>query len=92
MVGMEAALSKTDSVITSYRDHAAHVARGGTVLEVIGELLGKPVGASKVRMWAGWSAAMHGVSAWLRMGCLPAWGGALAGASCCSAVPPGTGH
>lgn len=47
MVGLEAALLKTDSLITSYRNHATHVMRGGTVLEVIGELMGKTIGASK---------------------------------------------
>lgn len=35
-MGLEAALEKSDSVITSYRNHATHVARGGTVEEVRG--------------------------------------------------------
>eukprot|EP00887_Chlorella_sp_A99_P003344 scaffold26.g3344.t1 len=47
-VGMHAVLTMQDSLITSYRDHAIHLNRGGTVLEVIAELMGKVEGASKV--------------------------------------------
>lgn len=46
MVGIEFAGNKGDSVITSYRDHATLLARGGTVLEVMAELMGKKDGAS----------------------------------------------
>ena len=48
-VGMHAVLTQSDSVVTSYRDHAMHLCRGGTVKEVIGELMGRVDGASLVR-------------------------------------------
>jgi pyruvate dehydrogenase E1 component alpha subunit len=46
-VGMDAVLTHADSIITSYRDHALHLCRGGTMLEVLGELMGKTSGAAR---------------------------------------------
>ncbi|RLN69299.1 hypothetical protein BBJ28_00004022 [Nothophytophthora sp. Chile5] len=43
--GVEAALERTDSWITSYRNHCIMLARGGTVLQVLGELFGTASGA-----------------------------------------------
>lgn len=47
VAGMSSVLNFEDSIVTGYRDHGWHIARGGTCREVFAEMFGKQTGCSK---------------------------------------------
>ncbi|KAG1679790.1 hypothetical protein FOA52_012701 [Chlamydomonas sp. UWO 241] len=47
LTGIEAGITKKDSIITSYRDHCQFISRGGSIEQVMAELFGRATGATK---------------------------------------------
>ncbi|VAI84782.1 unnamed protein product [Triticum turgidum subsp. durum] len=46
-VGMEAAITRRDAIITAYRDHCLYLARGGGLVAAFAELMGRVDGCSR---------------------------------------------
>ncbi|KAI4975879.1 pyruvate dehydrogenase E1 component subunit alpha-2, mitochondrial [Hordeum vulgare subsp. vulgare] len=46
-VGMEAAITRRDAIITAYRDHCLYLARGGDLVAAFAELMGRVDGCSR---------------------------------------------
>jgi pyruvate dehydrogenase E1 component alpha subunit len=81
-VGLEAALSKEDDVISTYRCHGLQYIRGDTVRAILAEMYGFSSGSSK-----GKGGSMHLYSRKNKF-----WGGAGACLSCHTVNQQGTHH
>jgi len=46
-MGMEAAMTKDDCLITAYRDHCQALARGDNIYAILAEMMGRKTGSSK---------------------------------------------
>lgn len=44
---MEAGITKEDAIITAYREHCTHMARGDTPYRIIAEMMGRSTGSTQ---------------------------------------------